>query len=187
MTEHAVHQVLLHFLLPLWIVAGAADCLCHRASHIERTAGAFESALHLLMLVEMALPLLAGLFLEINALVLAVMLSAFVIHEATALWDVWYAGRHRKITPVEQHVHSFLELVPLMALVAVMELHWPQFLALFGLGVEAPDFSIELKSKPLDARYVAGVLVAASLLIVVPYILEFRRGLHAQSRRTEAE
>jgi hypothetical protein len=33
-------------------------------------------------------PLLAGMFLEINALVIATMIVAFLVHDATALWDV---------------------------------------------------------------------------------------------------
>jgi hypothetical protein len=58
---------LLYFVLPLWLAAGLADYLCHRASHIEKTSGYKESLLHLLMFAEIAVPLLAALFFEINA------------------------------------------------------------------------------------------------------------------------
>lgn len=107
--------ILMYFILPLWLAAGFADWLCHRASHIETTTGAKESLLHLLMFAEIGLPLLAAMFLEINGLIIAVMLLAFVAHEATALWDVSYATTARTVTPIEQHVHSFLEIIPLMA------------------------------------------------------------------------
>jgi GNAT superfamily N-acetyltransferase len=89
------------------------------------------------MFAEVAIPLLAALFLEINALIIALMIVAFLAHEATALWDVSYAVTRREVTPFEQHVHSFLEMLPLMAAAFVATLHWPQFLALFGAGTGA--------------------------------------------------
>ena len=62
-------NILMYFILPLWLAAGFADYLCHRASGIEHT-GPKESVLHLLQFMEMAVPVLAALFLEINALVI---------------------------------------------------------------------------------------------------------------------
>jgi hypothetical protein len=50
--------VLMYFVLPLWLAAGFADWLCHRASHSE-TTGAKESLIHLLMFAEMGAPPLA--------------------------------------------------------------------------------------------------------------------------------
>ena len=88
------------------------------------------------MFAEVGGPLLAGMFLNINALIIAMMIAAFLIHEATAFWDVSYATTARTVAPVEQHVHSFLEMIPLVALVSVISLHWGQFLALFGGGTE---------------------------------------------------
>jgi hypothetical protein len=55
--------VLLYFILPLWLAAGFADYLCHRASNIELTSGYKESLIHLLMFSEIAVPLLAAIFL----------------------------------------------------------------------------------------------------------------------------
>jgi hypothetical protein len=52
-----------------------------------------------------------ALFFDINALVTAVMIIAFFVHEATALSDVGYATATRVVAPVEQHVHSFLEMI----------------------------------------------------------------------------
>src|SRR5437879_13171630 len=112
----------MYFVLPLWLVAGFADYLCHRASHIESTSGPKESLLHLLQLGEMAIPTLAAIFLEINALVIAIMILCLIAHEATAIWDVSYAYRTREVSPTEQHVHSFLELLPLIVLLIVFTL-----------------------------------------------------------------
>lgn len=176
MTDPAV-AVLLYFILPLWLVAGFADWLCHRATKIEATTGAKESLIHLLMFAEIGVPLLAALFLEINALIIALMIVAFLAHEATALWDVSYAVTRREVTPFEQHVHSFLEMLPLMGAAFVAVLHWPQFLALFGAGPEPARFDLTWKQEPLPVAYIASVLAAALLFELLPYLEELWRGL----------
>jgi hypothetical protein len=176
-------QVLMYFVLPLWLAAGFADYLCHRATDIEKTSGAKESLIHLLMFAEMAVPVLAALFLQINALIIAVMIVAFLLHEATSLWDVSYASQLRRVTPFEQHVHSFLEMLPLMGLTMIAVLHWGQFLALFGLGNEPAGFEIALKSEPLPWLYITIMLSAVLLFELLPYLEEMLRGLRAQHGR----
>lgn len=178
--EDPVRLLLLWFIMPVWFLAGLADYLCHRGSDIERTSGWKESVLHLMMFAEVAVPLMMCLFFEINALVFAVMIVAFLLHEATALWDVSYAVTRRKVTPIEQHVHSFLEMIPLMAGAFVAVLHWPQLLALFGLGDEAARFDLTLKGNPLPLSYIVAVLSAALCLEVLPYIEELMRGIRAR-------
>src|SRR3954471_3531124 len=110
---------LLYFVLPLWLAAGFADYLCHRASSIELTSGYKESLIHLLMFAEVAVPVLAAIFLEINALVISTMIAGFIAHQLTALWDVTFATNTRRVTPIEQQVHSFLELLPLAGMLIV--------------------------------------------------------------------
>src|SRR5258708_24006605 len=88
MDPTAAQLILMYFVLPLWLAAGFADYLCHRASHIERTSGPKESLLHLLQVAEMAIPTLAAIFLEINALIIFVMLVVLILHDATAIWEV---------------------------------------------------------------------------------------------------
>jgi hypothetical protein len=77
-TTQLTISVLMYFVLPVWLAAGFADYLCHRASSIATTSGAKESILHLLQFAEMGVAVLAALFLEINALVLLIMLICFV-------------------------------------------------------------------------------------------------------------
>lgn len=173
--------ILMYFILPVWLLAGFADWLCHRASHIESTTGAKESLIHLLMFAEVGVPLLAGMFLDINALIIAVMIVAFFVHEATAFWDVSYATSARTVAPVEQHVHSFLEMIPLMALVCVIALHWGQFLALFGGGTETAKFDLAWKPEQLPTIYVTSVMVAILLFELLPYLEEFLRGLRVNT------
>lgn len=179
--EDFVAVYLMYFVVPLWLAAGAADWLCHRVAGIEHSTGPKESLIHLLMLVEMGVPALAALFCEIDALVLAMALVAFALHEATALWDVSYAMQLRSISPFEQHVHSFLELIPLLAISCMIFLHRWQFMALMGLGPEMPDWGLRLKEQPLPTAYVLGVLAAITLLQICPYLEELWRGLRQRN------
>jgi len=174
--------MLMYFVLPLWLLAGLADYLCHRASDIEHTSGAKESLLHLLLFAEMGVPVLAAIFLEINALIIAVMIVCFVLHEATSLWDVSFASKHRTIAPIEQHVHSLLEMLPLMGLTIIVILHWGQFLALFGFGTERADFGIRFKQPPLPWLYVTVMLTLVLFFVVLPFLEELARTLRHRRR-----
>jgi ABC-type spermidine/putrescine transport system permease subunit I len=174
----------MYFVLPLWLAAGFADYLCHRAASIETTSGWKESLLHLLQLGEMAIPTFAAIFLEINALVIATMIICLIAHEATAIWDVSYAYRRREVTPTEQHVHSFLEMLPLMGLLIIVTLHWQQFLSLFGLGQETADFTLRLRQPPLPWLYVSTILSLVVLFEILPYLEELVRGI--RHRKTKA-
>src|SRR5205085_9316160 len=120
--------------------------------HIERTSGWRESVLLLLRFGEMALPVLAALFLEITSGVILIMILFLILHEATAIWDVRYASAMREIAPAEQHIHSVLEMLPLTGLLLVVALHWPAFAALFGFST--PDFSFTLQHQPLSVHYI---------------------------------
>jgi hypothetical protein len=151
MESNPAQLLLMYFVLPIWLAAGFADYLCHRTAHIESTSGPKESLLHLLQFGEMAIPTLAAIFLEINALVILVTLVALVLHEVTAIWDVRYAYETRTVTPTEQHVHSVLEMLPVMGLPIILTLHWAQFLALFGLGAKAPNSLSASSSHPFPS------------------------------------
>jgi hypothetical protein len=174
--------ILLFFVLPLWTAAGIADWLCHRAARIAETAGWRESLFHLAMLAEAGLPLMAALFLEIDSLVILAMIVALLVHQATALWDITFAVGRREVSPVEQQVHSLLEIVPLMGIALVATLHWGQFLALFGFGDEPARFSLQWKREPLPALYLGVVLASFLLFELLPYGEELARGIRAVRR-----
>jgi hypothetical protein len=179
MLNDPVVLILMYFILPLWLLAGFADWLCHRATHIETTTGAKESVFHLVMLVEMGLPLLAAIFLEVNAGIIAFMIVAFFLHEITTLWDVSYAIKWRKVSSIEQHVHSFQEMIPLMAILLLISRHWEQFQALFGFGPETARFELAWKEEQLPMTYILSVIAIALLLEIIPFVEEFFRGLRA--------
>lgn len=171
----AVWIVLVHVVLPLWALCGFLDYLCHRAGHIECASGARETLVHWLMLAEVGLPLGLAVFFRIDALVLAIGLICLVAHEITGHLDLRLAMATRRVTIFEHQVHSFLEVLPLAAILLVMTLHWPQTLALFGLGPERADFTLALKPPPRwpeIARPAAVLLV----LVLLPYAEELMRG-----------
>jgi hypothetical protein len=180
MDPSVAQSMLMYLVLPLWLAAGFADYLCHRAASIETTSGPKESLLHLLQFSEMAVPTLAAIFLDINALIILVMIVSLILHQLTAMWDVHYAYHTRAVTPTEQHVHSVLEMLPLTALLIVVALNWQQFLALFGFGTEAADFSLRLKQPPLPWLYVTAMLTLVLVFEVLPYGEELLRSLRAR-------
>ncbi len=178
--DDATRRALQGFVLPIWMGAGLADWWSHRRTDIEHTAGATESALHAAMMLEGGVPALLGLFCEVNAGVLGVTYATLASHELTAVWDVAYADGRREVTPTEQHVHGFLERVPLMATVLLTVLHWDQARSVFGVAGR-PDWQLKPKRKPLSLRYRAGVLAAVTALVAVPYGEELVRCLRADA------
>ena len=180
---HLLLDALLYVILPLWLVAGFTDYVLHKRTQIEYTAGTRESLLHLLQLSEIGLPVLLGLLFEINSVILVVMVLAFIVHEATALYDVSYALPRRHVGVLEQHVHSFMEVLPFVALLFVTILNWNQFLALFGLGSEPPRFELKLKIDPIPAGYLITLLSSILFFIIVPYTEELWRCMKVERHR----
>jgi hypothetical protein len=180
----AVWYILVWVVLPLWVIAGFVDYLCHRQSHIEHASGARESLIHWLMLAEVALPLGLAVFFRINALVLAIMLACLTAHEITGYYDLKLAMATRRVTIFEHQVHSVLEILPLTAILLIMALHWPQTLALIGSGSEQAQWYLGQKQPPRWGEIVPP-LGAFLLLALAPYAEEFLRGLHAGDRRIQ--
>jgi hypothetical protein len=149
--EQAARRLLVGGVLPVWLGAGLADWYLHRRTHIQDTAGPLESATHLVMFAETGVPILLGLFCEVNAGVLASAYGAAAVHSGSAYFDQAYAEERRRVSPVEQHVHSLLEVCPLTAALLLTALHWDQALALTGQG--KAEFGLRFKRRdPLSAR-----------------------------------
>lgn len=179
-----LESYLLYFVLPLWIAAGFADWVLHCQTQIERTSGLKESVLHILQMIEVGVPALMATFLQVNAAVIASMMLGFLLHEATVLWDVRYASAQRSVSPVEQHVHSFLEVLPLVAGTLLIMLHTDQFLALLGLAHITPEFSFEPKELPLAGEYLVAIAVIIVTFVGFPYMEEVLRCYRFSRQRT---
>ena len=176
----AAASLLIFAFLPLWIAAGLADYLCHRATSIETTSGTTESILHLVQFSLVGIPVTAALFLDVNAGYFLVTFILLVLHHVAAAVDLVYSNPKRRVAPREQMVHSFLEIMPIAAFMLLAVLHWPQFLALLGLGAEPPIFAPETRFLPFSLTLV--ILSAAVLLNLLPYLEELWRCLACQGR-----
>jgi hypothetical protein len=160
--------------MPMWLGAGLVDWHLHRRTHIEEVAGPRESMVHWLLFTETGVPVLLGLFCEVNAAVLLTSYVAVGLHSATAYWDQVYAEPRRRVSPVEQHVHSMLEMAPVMAAFLLTALHWDQGIAL--IGQDQPRFRIRLKRRdPLSRPARLRLLAAMAVFGLLPYAEEMWR------------
>jgi hypothetical protein len=176
----AAATLLLFVVLPLWIAAGLADYLCHRATSIETTSGTRESALHLAQFGLVGVPVTLALFFDINAGYFVLATVFLLLHHAVAAVDLVYANPRRRIAPREQMIHSFLEIMPLTALFLLAVRYWPQMLALVGKGPEAPVFAPQIRLLPISL--ISTILAAAFFLNVLPYAEEFWRCVRQAGR-----
>ncbi|MFD8045449.1 diguanylate cyclase [Streptomyces chartreusis] len=147
---------------------------------LERTSGAKESGVHALMMTETGVPVVMGLLARVNPLVLTTMGAAAIAHGATAVYDVWLATGEREVRPIEQHIHSFLEVLPLTALAFTACLHPDQVRSTLRGGPRPQDWRLLPKERPLPPAYLAGLACVIGLGVVVPYAEELRRCLRAR-------
>ena len=177
-TVQVAQALLMYGVVPLWIASGIADWACHRSTAIERTSGLRENLLHWLLLAEGGLVLLAVALFEVDAAVLLIAFGGFLAHELTTYLELRYTVEKRKVRPVEQMVHSFMELMPLVILALLAVIQWDQVLALFDAGT--PDFGLRLKAEPWQPAYLAATGLAVLVLNVLPMVEETIRCLRAR-------
>jgi hypothetical protein len=167
-------NLLMYVVLPLWLLAGVADWMSHKKTHIEKNSGATESMLHIALILEMALPILAALFLRVNAAFFLLSGIALLIHQITVYIDLKYSYSRRPILPVEQMIHGVQEVLPLTGVLMLAGLYWGQFMALFGVGSEPADLAIVAKDDPLPLWYTL-IASAAGFGVTMLFIEEWVR------------
>lgn len=156
----------------VWLLAGSVDFLLHRRSDLAHTSGLAESSLHGIQLGLLGLAVLAwlafapglGLTLVLGALVLA--------HALVGYADTRVAWPRRSITPLEQHVHSILDLAPWIALGCIV----------WGQGGQARGNGWGLQPDPAPLPLWALLLAPAGLCCILPWALEYRSALAARTR-----
>ena len=168
----------MYAVVPLWIAAGLADWACHRGTAIERTSGLRENLLHWLLLAQGGLVLVAVALFEVDAAVLLIAFAGFLAHELTTYLELRYTVARREVRPVEQMVHSFMELLPLVILALLAVMQWDQVLALFDAGT--PDFGLQTKDRPWPLPYLAAAALAVLVFNVLPLLEETIRCLRAR-------
>ena len=179
-TVEATQAILMYGLVPLWIAAGLADWFCHRSTDIAHTSGLRENLLHWLLMAEGGLVLVAVALFEVNAAVLLIAFAGFLAHELTTYLELRYTVEKREVRPVEQMVHSFMELLPLAIIALLAVLQWDQVLALFDEGT--PDFGLRPKDEPWPAPYLAAAGLAVMVCNLLPMVEETLRCLRARRR-----
>lgn len=158
---------------PLWLLAGVADVLVHWRDRIERHTGTHETLMHVAMCVQMGIPVLLVLFLDVTAPVFLIATVAVVVHGWTSWRDARFADRVRHIGPLEQKIHVVLDAVPWLALAVLALLHAPALAGLVGAG-EA-DWRWRWR-EPAFAPWVLGSVVTSAIVLgLLPSLLELRR------------
>ncbi len=178
--ESVTIRYLMYVLLPAWFAPAVADYVMHRRTRIDRTSGLAESRVHALMMAEVAVPVTAALFFEVNAAVLGMAALAAGAHEATAIWDVRSAvAGGREVRPAEQHIHSFLEALPVMAVSALSCLHWDEVTRFR----QRDAWRLRPRQRRLPGGYLAAIAAGVGALIAAPYGEELVRCWRAGSPR----
>jgi len=182
-TSQLLINALLFVFLPLWGIVGFVDWCCHRATHIETTSGLKESLMHSVMGIQVGIPILFCLLFQINVLVLLVCLSAWLLHEIVAHWDVHYAAPRRHISIWEMHAHSYLATLPFYMLVSIMIINWPVVLDLLQLNWQGQMVLTPVTIPHGGDGYLAAYLTAMVILCGFPYLEENLRCLRAALKR----
>lgn len=167
----------LYVLVPTWIALGLLDWFCHRASGIAVHCGASESFLHLLLLSLAGLGLLAGLFLEINELVLAFVVVCFIGHEGVAFCDIYLANGCRRVSPLEQRVHDYMTSIAVTLVFSLIVRHWDAATAAALSPLSVLSAPIEMKRDPLPLLMMASIIGGVGIFNLIPYLLELLSGL----------
>ena len=142
----------------VWLTAGAIDFYLHKKSNLRMTSGVRESALHGAQLGCVGLGVVAWLSFASTWFVVATLLLLAVVHAVMAYFDTSTADGVRRITPVEQHIHSVLDACPWI------------FTAGLALFVES---GWQLEWQPRPANIWIALMGPAALLVVLPWIAEF--------------
>ena len=182
---HAVPDAALWWLLgaivfPVWLIAGLLDYAIHARQRIEHTAGPYESALHLLQALQVGLPVLVVLFLQVSASTYAVLVLAVLAHAWTSWRDTCYAASLRPIGPAEQKAHAVLDMVPWFGLALLALIHRE------ALAPGPVDWSLRLREEPFPPGVVLAVLASSIASGVLPALRELARGRRALATKKDA-
>jgi hypothetical protein len=170
----------MYVVMPVWSASGFLDWLWHRQTKIETTSGMKESMMHLLMMAEAGVPILTGMFMEINAGSLALMGAGWLVHELTVAWDVKYTLSRRPIYTREQSTHSYMQTIPFNILVTLASLYPQQSLSLFGIGRQKADFKLRFRKPPVPFSDFVLIVTSMGLMSGLPHLEELWRCYHAR-------
>lgn len=175
-------NLILYGLLPLWGVTGFIDWWCHRATRIETTSGLKESLAHSVMGVQLGIPIVLGLFFQINVLILLICLAVLLSHAVVAHWDVKYSTPMRRISVWETHVHAYMATIPLFIVLLIMVINWNVVMKLVTLDWQGQFSLTPTGNLQVTSAYRRGYLIFMAIFCVFPYVEENIRCLLAARR-----
>lgn len=168
----------LQTLVILWIAAGFLDWICHRHSHIETTAGIRESLFHLLQLLLVAAGFTVAIFLPLSLLVIFLLCTLWSAHQFLTWFELKFVAGKRNISPLEQMIHSFMEILPLTSIL---------FLAAL---LANPTFQLgtgKSFAQRWDQNLRFSIVASTGILIfiIIPFLEEFFRCFSTHRKATE--
>lgn len=180
--------LILYGLLPLWVLAGFIDYLCHRATRIHENSGLKESLMHLTMGAQVAVPMWLALTCQINCFILLLCFIVLITHEVVAHYDVVYASTERRISVWETHAHSFLETIPFFLTALVVCRNWEVFIQFVSLDWSG-SMSLSLRETPIGTDIGDRTFLARYFFLVIfsglaPYIEELYRCWRHHNKRS---
>lgn len=157
-----------------WLVAGFADFACHRLSRLPETSGIRESNFHMLQIALIGGSVVLWLTVEPGQGLLASCTALAAIHAVFGYLDTRSAYGLRPITPLEQHVHSILDMAPWIAV------------GLLGLSVASGnspgEWRLQLRNQALPSSTWFSVLFPAFALVAIPALVERAACRRARNR-----
>ena len=160
-----------------WLTAGLADFLCHRRTDLPHTSGVPESFTHLLQLALLGVAIVVGLAFETGRATTLAIVALVALHALVGYWDTRIAFRRRRVLlPIEQHIHSVLDMAPIIALGWMVARSWPA--AVDG------GWHVEARIPAVPTVAWIAVLVPAVVLCAIPALVEFRAALAARGELT---
>ncbi|AVT12589.1 hypothetical protein C8235_06650 [Paracidovorax avenae] len=169
----AVLAALRERLLRGWARPQAAQALLRRPARLlfrlTQDIDALES-IYLRVLVPAA-AVLAALLLEPTAGLVAFLLAMWLLHEAATWIELRMVAPARTITPLEQMVHSFMEILPLAGILLLCQPALEAWLAVPGEGARgtALDWRWRMRSElppwPVLGGFAMAVAVCNGLLL----------------------
>lgn len=152
-------QGLAYVLYLVWLGFGCVDFAIHRRTALPLTSGLRESTLHGLQLLIAGAGVLLWAAFGSSRAVVALVGCLAAAHAAAAYADTVVAVRKRCVTPLEQHVHSVLDIAP-----------WA-FVG-YTAWIAEPTWNLTWEPQPLWL-WVALVLPTLPT-VLLPWMAEFR-------------
>ena len=182
MDEGLVWGFIGYVLFPIWLLAGVLDYWLHQRTNIAATAGPRESRLHLAQTLQVGIPVLIVLFLDLNLLTLSLLVAAAVAHTITSYWDIRYASQRRTILPLEQVVHAFMLTLPIFVTTLLLIMRWSTVQAPTAPGVGTGAWELQWRDPPWEPGVIVTVLVASFLFGMLPALAEYWQVTRASGR-----